>query len=53
MEIVQIVNTVFSSNTYVLREEGMDWCWLVDVGDVDPVLECIGGDVTRLLSFYL
>ena len=25
MEIVQIVNTVFSSNTYVLREEGMDW----------------------------
>lgn len=24
----------------------MDWCWLVDVGDVDPVLECIGGDVT-------
>ncbi|MCI7295649.1 MBL fold metallo-hydrolase [Butyricimonas virosa] len=46
MEIVQIVNTVFSSNTYVLREEGMDWCWLVDVGDVDPVLECIGGDVT-------
>ena len=44
MEIVRVVNTVFSSNTYVLREEGMDWCWLVDVGDVDPVLECIGGD---------
>ena len=44
MEIVRIVNTVFSSNTYVLREEGMDWCWLVDVGDI--VLECIGGEVT-------
>ena len=42
MEIVQIVNTVFSSNTYVLREGGADWCWLVDVGDVEPVLEYIG-----------
>lgn len=42
MEIVQIVNTVFSSNTYVLQEGGVDWCWLVDVGDVEPVLECIG-----------
>ena len=41
MEIVRIVNTVFSSNTYVLREEGMDWCWLVDVGDIDDG-ECFG-----------
>lgn len=42
MDIIRIVNTVFSSNAYVLREEGVDWCWLVDVGDVDPVLEYIG-----------
>ena len=46
MEVVRSVNTVFSSNTYVLREEGADWCWLVDVGDVDPVLEAIGEGVT-------
>ena len=42
MDIIRIVNAVFSSNTYVLREGGADWCWLVDVGDVEPVLEYIG-----------
>lgn len=42
MDIIRIVNAVFSSNTYVLREGGVDWCWLVDVGDVEPVLEYIG-----------
>lgn len=46
MDIVRIVNSVFRSNTYILREKGMNWCWLVDVGDIDPVLEVIGNGVT-------
>ena len=47
MDIIQVVNVVFNSNTYVLLEEGHEWCWLVDVGDVAPVLDAIpkGGTV--------
>ena len=45
-DIVRVINTVFTSNTYVLWQEGSEECWLVDVGDVDPVLEVIGERVT-------
>ena len=41
MNIVRIVNSIFSSNAYMLQEEGMAWCWLVDIGDVEPMLEVI------------
>lgn len=41
MNIVRIVNSIFSSNAYVLQEKGMAWCWLVDIGDVEPMLEVI------------
>lgn len=47
MNIQRIVNTVFTSNTYVLTENSCPDCWLVDIGDVDPVLECIAGKKVR------
>lgn len=39
VEIHDITNTIFTSKTYILTKEGYDRAWLVDIGDVEPVLE--------------
>lgn len=33
-----IVNSIFTSKTYVLYREGEDKAWMVDIGDIEPVL---------------
>lgn len=38
IEIHDITNTIFTSKTYILSKPGEDKAWLVDIGDVDPVL---------------
>lgn len=38
MQIFRIVNSVFTSNTYILREENELKVYLVDIGDIEPVL---------------
>ena len=45
MQVCQIINSVFTSNTYVLQREGLNWCWLVDVGDIDPILKILSDDM--------
>ena len=42
MHIIRIVNFVFTSNTFVLTDEGSQDCWLVDVGNIEPILEVVG-----------
>ena len=39
IEIHDITNSIFTSKTYILSKEGCDKAWLVDIGDVEPVLE--------------
>lgn len=39
IEIHDITNTIFTSKTYILSKQGCDKAWLVDIGDVEPVLE--------------
>ena len=39
MEIHDITNSIFTSKTYILSKEGCDKAWLVDIGDVEPVLD--------------
>lgn len=39
LEIHDITNSIFTSKTYILSKEGYDKAWLVDIGDVEPVLE--------------
>lgn len=34
----EIVNSVFTSKTYILSQVGYDNAWLVDKGDIEPVL---------------
>ena len=33
-----IVNKIFTSKTYIIYREGENKAWLVDIGDIDPVL---------------
>lgn len=42
MQIQRIVNSVFTSNTFVLTDKNNIYCWLVDVGDIEPILEAVG-----------
>ena len=42
MKVFRIENSVFNSNTYILSEENEDYCWLVDVGDIEPILNFVG-----------
>lgn len=42
MHITRIVNSVFTSNSYILTNDNCSYCWLVDVGDIEPILEISG-----------
>lgn len=41
IDIHSIINTIFTSKTYILSKEGCGKAWLVDIGDVVPVYEHI------------
>ena len=41
MQIQRIINSVFTSNTFILTDENSQDCWLVDVGDIDPIWDII------------
>ena len=36
--IHDITNNTFSSKTYILSKQGEDKAWLIDIGDIEPVL---------------
>ena len=38
IQIKEITNTIYNSKTYVLYREGEDKAWMVDIGDIEPVL---------------
>lgn len=37
LQIKEIVNSIFTSKTYILFKEGESKTWLVDIGDIEPV----------------
>ncbi len=39
IQVKAIVNSIFTSKTYILFCKGEDKAWLVDIGDVEPVVE--------------
>ncbi len=47
MHIARIVNSVFTSNTFVLTDENSQDCWLVDVGDIEPILKEVGNRLVK------
>lgn len=38
IQIKEIVNSIFTSKTYILYKEGKEKAWLVDIGDIEPVV---------------
>lgn len=42
-QVDYITNSVFNSRTYILSEIGSDSVLLVDCGDIEPIMERIGG----------
>lgn len=38
LQIKEIVNSIFTSKTYILYSKGENKAWLVDIGDVEPVV---------------
>ena len=38
IKIKEIINSIFTSKTYILFCEGCEKAWLVDIGDIEPVV---------------
>lgn len=38
IQIIEVVNSIFASKTYILFCEGEGKAWLVDIGDIEPVV---------------
>lgn len=41
LELSHIVNSVFTSRTYILTQKGSSFVWLVDCGDVPPLMDML------------
>ena len=39
MDISQHINSIFNSNTYLIEDEDYDYCWLIDIGDTDYLID--------------
>lgn len=39
MQIHQIINSIFQSNTYIITND--KYCWIIDIGDIDKILDYI------------
>ncbi len=42
LRVDHIVNSIFNSITWILSDSESDYVWLVDCGDVAPIMELIG-----------
>lgn len=41
LQIKEFVNSIFTSKTYILYKEGCEKVWLVDIGDIEPVVSIL------------
>jgi hypothetical protein len=41
LQVKQIVNNIFTSNTWMLFDDSYDYCWLVDIGDYEKVADTL------------
>lgn len=39
MNISQHINSIFNSNTYLIEDKTYDYCWLIDIGDTDYLID--------------
>ena len=41
LQVIQVVNRIFTSNTYLVFDDVYDYCWLIDIGDFEKVANAI------------
>lgn len=44
MEVNQIINSTFTSNTYIISEDCYNYIWLIDIGNIEDVLNSLPKD---------
>ena len=53
LQIKEIVNSIFTSKTYILYKNGENKAWLVDIGDVEPALAFLEGNGLTVEGVFL
>lgn len=53
IDIHDITNSVFTSKTYILSKEGEDNAWLVDIGDIEPVVNYLSNHNLEVAGVFL
>ncbi len=53
IQIKEIVNSIFTSKTYILFLEGVKEAWLVDIGDIEPVVAFLGENHLGLAGVFI
>lgn len=53
LQVKEIVNSIFTSKTYILYIEGCNKAWLVDIGDVEPVLDFLNYKYLTVCGVFL
>lgn len=41
LQVKQIENSIFTSNTYMVFDDDYDYCWLIDIGDFDKFADAL------------
>jgi glyoxylase-like metal-dependent hydrolase (beta-lactamase superfamily II) len=53
ISVVQIVNTVFQSNTWILYLKDYEHVWLIDCGDFEPVTDWLNREQKTIKGIFL
>lgn len=51
--IKEVVNSVFTSKTYILYREGLELAWLVDIGDTEPVFSFLDEKQLKVAGVFI
>ncbi len=53
LQVHKIVNSFFSSNSYILFQQGSFDVWLIDCGDVEPIIKWCGQNGMSVRGVFL
>ncbi len=53
IEVIRVTNRIFSSNTFIITASYSEAVWLVDIGDIDPVVEFLEKRGKKLKGLFL
>jgi hydroxyacylglutathione hydrolase len=53
VKVIQFINTIFDSNSYIIYSDEYELCWLVDCGDAQPLLDWIYSNNKTLAGIFI